>query len=76
MSGGFYYVVNMFKLRPTAPLVEMSLKYTIREFTFLKKLNFPRGGGYSCQFGGFSYFNSYENKINSSLLVSTRYYSV
>ena len=41
---GFYYVVNMFNLRLTAPLVEMPLKYTIREFTFLKKLIFPRGG--------------------------------
>ena len=45
MSKGLYYVVNMFNLRPTAPLVEMSLKYTILEFTFLKKLTFPRGGG-------------------------------
>ena len=44
MSGWFYYVVNMFNLRLTAPLVEMQFKYTIREFTILKKLIFPRGG--------------------------------
>ena len=40
----FYYVVNMFSLRLTAPIVEVPLKYTIREFTTLKKSKFPRGG--------------------------------
>ena len=41
----FYYVVNMFNLRSTAPLVEMPFKYTIREFTIPKKLIFPKGEG-------------------------------
>ena len=41
----FFYVVNVFNLRLTVPLVEMPLKYTIREFTILKKLILPRGGG-------------------------------
>ena len=40
----FYYVMNMFNLRLTAQLVEMSFKYTIREFTIPKKLIFPREG--------------------------------
>ena len=34
----------MFNLRLTALLVEMPFKYTIRKFTILKKLTFPRGG--------------------------------
>ena len=44
--------MNMFNLGLTVPLVEMSLKYTIREFTILKKLIFPRGGGNSYQLCG------------------------
>ena len=40
----FFYVMNMFNLRLTDPLVEISLKYTILAFTILKKLTFPRRG--------------------------------
>ena len=45
MSREFYYVVNMLNLRLAAPLVEMSFKYTIPDFTIPKKLIFPRGEG-------------------------------
>ena len=34
----------MFNLRLPIPLAEISIKYTIRAFTILKKLTFPRGG--------------------------------
>ena len=44
VSGGFYYVINMVNLRSTALLVEVPFNYTIRKFTTLKKLTFPRGG--------------------------------
>ena len=44
VSGGFYYVINMFNLRSAAPLVKIPFNYTNWKFTILKKLTFPRGG--------------------------------
>ena len=45
MSRRFYYVVDIFNLHLTVPLVQISFKYTILAFTILKKLTFPSGGG-------------------------------
>ena len=36
VSGGFYYVINMFNLRSTAPLVEVPFNYTIRNLLLSK----------------------------------------
>ena len=65
----FFYVMNMFNLRLTVPLVEMPLKYTIGEFTILKKLIFPRGGEIHINFVDIKHTHSEKLYVESPKLL-------